>query len=202
MKRTIRHSIIFHGYRKSFFSIIFFCFFALCLSQTAFGQEGKREISSFLETNYGIIFKPSFFQKSRWNCPEKRMVKPSGNVRRNWICERPDPKLKRVILWRVDSEAESTVEVETFDAMAGKSKERGEPQCKETSHTIADGKIEGTIRDCMLPLPNGEFYVSFFHFSYRNLGFTFRVANASPTGSTPKVAEDLREWLSELKFSE
>lgn len=185
---------------KPFFPII--CL-VLCLPQIAFGQETKREISNFLQSNYGIIFEPSFFQKYNWNCPEKRMVKPGGNVTRNWVCERPDPRLKRVITWQVDDKTNTAVEIDNFIIMAGgKNKERGEPQCKESSHVVGKGKIQGVIRDCMVPLPNGEFYVSFFHFNHRNLGFTFLVRNASPNGSTPEVAEDLREWIAELKFSE
>jgi hypothetical protein len=185
---------------KSFFPII--CL-VLCLPQIVFGQETKRDITNFLQTSYGIIFEPSFFQKHNWNCPEKRMVKPSGNVTYNWVCERPDASLKRVIIWRGDDETRATVEQENFITMAGgKNKKRGEPQCKESPYTAGNGKIEGYIRDCMLPLPNGEFYVSFFHFKHKDLAFTFVVRNASPTGSTPEVAEDLRKWIAELKFSE
>jgi hypothetical protein len=185
---------------KSFFAII--CL-VLCLPHTVSSQETKREITSFLQSNYGIIFEPSFFQKYDWNCPEKRMVKPSGNVTYNWVCERSDPRLKRVIIWRADDKLKTAVELDNFIIMAGgKDKKRGEPQCKESSHVVSKGKIEGVIRDCMLPLPNGEFYVSFFHFNYRDLAFTFLVRNASPKGSTPEVAEDLRKWIEELKPNE
>jgi hypothetical protein len=186
--------------KSFFFSII--CL-VLCLPQIASSQETKREITNFLQSNYGIFFEPSFFQKYSWNCPEKRLVKPSGNVTYNWVCERKDASLKRVIIWRADDKGKVTLEQETFISMAGgKNKKRGEPQCKESSHTVDNGKIEGVIRDCMLPLPNGEFYVSFFHFKHRDLAFTFVVKNASPTGSTPEVAEDLRKWIAELKFIE
>ena len=182
-------------------SLLVIICFSLCLPQTAFTQEGKREVSNFLQSNYGIIFEPSFFQKISWECPDKRLVKPSGSVRINWVCKRSDKRLSRLIVWRVDDEATRTIEIDNFNAMAGgKDKERGDPQCQETAYNIGNGKIEGVIRDCMLPLPNGEFYVSFFHFTYRDLGFTFLVKNASSAGSTPKVAEDLREWLNELKF--
>jgi hypothetical protein len=185
---------------KSFIQIIFLVLF---LPQIAFCQETNREITNFLQSNYGIIFEPSFFQKYNWNCPEKRMVKPSGNITYNWVCERPDERLKRVIFWRADDKAKALVEQDNFNIMAGgKNKKHGEIQCKESPHTVGNGKCEGIIRDCTLPLPNGEFYVSFFHFNYRDLSFTFLVRNASPKGSTPEVAEDLRKWIEEIKFSE
>jgi hypothetical protein len=117
---------------------------------------------------------------------------------------RRDPQLYRLIVWRIATDAASlTVERDNFDAMAGgKDAQRGEPQCKNAPHTIGNGNVPGVIKDCMLPLPNGKFYVSFFHFTHRDLGFTFLVRNASPSGSTAKVAEDLREWLEELTFNE
>jgi len=182
-----------------------FVFFAtLLVTRSVFAQEEKREITGFLQTNFGIKYEPSFFQRLSWNCPPTRMVKPSGNTTRNWVCERRDPRLNRLIVWRILSDDSSgIVERDNFNTMAGgKDAQRGEPQCKSGPLWIGDGKISGMINDCMLPLPNGQFYASFFHFTHRDLGFTFLVKNASPSGSTAKVAEDLREWLGELAFEE
>jgi hypothetical protein len=164
-------------------------------------QEGRREITNFLRTNYGIVYEPSFFQKLAWDCPDNRMIKPAGNSSRNWVCRRKDSQFSRLIVWRRDDKAITVVEKDNFDAMTGgKDKERGEIQCRDTPHEISSGKIAGIIRDCVLPLPEGNVYVSFYHFNDQNLGFTFLVRNADAEGSTPKVREDLREWLSELKF--
>lgn len=183
--------------------ILFVLCFMLFLPQIAFAEDGKRDITGFLQTNYGIVYEPSFSQKLSWDCPDKRMIRPSGTVTHNWVCRRRDPSLSRLIVWRLNNKLASTVEKENFDGMAGgKDKERGEAQCKATTYKINNDRIEGIINDCTLQLPNGEFYISFYHFNYRDLGFTFLVKNASPTGSTPKVAEDLREWLSELKFND
>ena len=183
--------------------IIFSLVLVLFLFHSAYAEDGKRDITSFLLSNYGFTFEPSFFQKSSWECPEKRMVKPSGNVTHNWVCERKDPSLKRVISWRASDDAIETLKQGDFNVMAGgKAAPRGEPVCKESPYSVADGKVQGTIQDCTLPLPNGEFYISFFHFSYRNLGFTLVSRNASPKGSTPNVADDLRKWLTELRFSD
>lgn len=180
------------------------CAAALCYQSTigyTQNENAKRDISDFLNSTYGIGYTPSFLQKARWNCPEGRMTKPSGTTKRNWVCERPDASYRRNILWSDGESRSSQIEKENFTAMAGgKDAERGDESCVEAPMSYAEGTVQVKIRDCKLPLPNGEFYVSFAHFKYRDAYLNFVVRNASSTGSTPKVAADLREWLAELKF--
>ena len=166
-------------------------------------EVANQDISTFLENTYGILYKPSFFQRAGWECPSGRMTKPSGNVKRNWVCLRVDPSYRRQIAWRESDERVKLIEDDHFNAMAGgRNAERGDPSCSESPLAIDEGRIEARIRDCKLPLPNGEFYVSFLHFKHRDAFFTLSVRNASPTGSTPKVANDLREWVGEIKFAQ
>ena len=170
-----------------------------------YGKSGtsSREISAFLESTYGIVFKPSEPDNSRWECPDKRMTKPSGNTTRNWVCQRQDPSFMRLVVWSDSEGGRRVIEADNFNGMAGgKDKPRGEPSCNETPWVGNAGKINGTLRDCMLPLPNGEFYVSFFHLKHRDSHMTLLVKNASPAGSTPKVADDLRQWIGELSFND
>jgi len=184
------------SWRAALFLVALFTFLPV-----AYAQSEMRDVTTVLETNYGIRYEPSVLQRSGWECPDKRNLKPSGAITRNWICQRKDPRLQRLIGWRVNDGAIDSFELDHFIGMAGgKDAPRGEPKCKKSPYAVGGGKVNGTINDCMLPLPNGEFYVSFFHFTYHDLGFTFLVKNASPKGSTDKVADDLREWLGELKF--
>lgn len=178
--------------------------FLMCWGSAAFAQTTNREISAFLETTYGIIYKPtSSFLKSDWECPSGRMARKSGNTTRNWVCVRRDPSYMRQVIWRDGDERTRQVQNEHFTAMAGgKDAEHGDPSCNDSAYSVNDGKIQGLIRDCKLPLANGEFFASFFHFKHRDTFITLSVRNASSTGSTSKVANDLREWIADLKFVE
>lgn len=169
-----------------------------------YGKSGtsSRELSGFLELTYGVVFQPSDSEKSRWECPDKRMTKPSGNATRNWVCRRQDHSFLRLIVWGDGDASRNVIETDNFNSMAGgKDAQRGEPSCKETPWSGDDGKISGTLRDCMLPLPNGAFYASFFHFKHRDAYLTLLVRNASAVGSTPRVADDLRQWIGELRLN-
>jgi hypothetical protein len=165
-------------------------------------QNAKRDISDFLKSTYGVVFTPSPIEKARWNCPEDRSAKPSGSTNRNWVCNRSDPSYQRLVVWSDDESRSLQIETDNFIAMAGgKDAKRGEASCVGERLSISSAAT-ANIRDCKLPLPNGDFYVSFAHLKHAGSYLSFIVRNASPTGSTPKVASDLREWLAEIKFEQ
>ncbi len=174
---------------------------AVALSSAVIAQDKTRDITALLADAYGLGYEPSFFQKSRWNCPEGRVVKPTANITRNWVCSRQDPSFYRSVIWRDSDDRRQQVETDNFITMASGRKDYPETSCKESPLALGSGKVTGVIHDCKLPLANGEFYASFAHFKYRDSFLTFAVKNASPQGSTAKVADDLREWLTEIKFN-
>lgn len=189
--------------KKRFPYLFFLGALFACSGVVAQNASDPREITEFLETNYGMVFKPSFMQKSRWDCPAGRMIRPSGNATFNFVCRRQDPSYYRSIMWRDGDERIKQIEADVFKIMAGgKDAPMGEALCTDAPLGLKDGRINGVYRDCKLPLPNGEFYVSFANFKHKQGYFTLLVRNNSPTGSTSKVAADLREWLAEINFAE
>lgn len=164
-------------------------------------QPESRELSSFLASTYGIGYQPSEAIRKLWICPSDRKISPSGNTSRNWVCMRNDPRLRRIFVWRDVDDRAKVIEEDNFNSMGGaREKWAGEPSCVETAYQANAGKVQGRINDCSLPLKNNTFYASFYHFKHRDAYLTLVVRNASPSGSTESVKDDLREWINELQF--
>ena len=166
-------------------------------------RQAKRDLSDFLKSTYGVIYTPPLAQKARWNCPEGRAAKPSGKTNRNWVCIRSDPRYERIVVWSDGEGRSAQIETDNFIAMAGgRDAQRGDASCADQQITLSSVPAQVSIRDCKLPLPNGDFYVSFAHIKNAGSYLSFIVRNFGSTGSTPKVEADLREWLTEIKFEQ
>lgn len=177
----------------------------VCSAATACAQtlenSARRAVDQMLQEHMGVRWAPGPGEFDRWSCPEGRATAPSGKrLRYNWLCERPDPSFRRLLLWRVGPVETAAIEEDHFNGMAGgKDAPRGEPRCEDVAWSHPSGSPAGTLRDCSLPLPNGVFHASFAHLAHQGRYFTLSVRNASPKGSSPRVATDLRQWLSQLE---
>ena len=186
----------------------------------AWAQENAT--NDFLAKNYGWVFGvKQEYKLFGWSwdlvCDPDRAVLPEKgkNVFLNWVCRQKDPSYFTVVLWRLSSVKPETIEKVIYNDMAG-GFGYGKVECTVQEIDMANAQGQGIIKDCSVPLQNGTFFTSFFHFEAKvapytveangkvimsdKLAFTIYVRNASPKGSDSRVKDKLRELVSSMKF--
>ncbi len=198
------------------------CLFFLASMQAAPVWAEESATNSFLSQKYGWTF--GVKQESRlfgwsWNlvCPEGRAVLPESgkNVFWNWACRQEDRSYWTIVIWRLPSVSPAAIEKMIYKGMSD-GLGYGKVECA-SQKTDAAGTYGGVIKDCAVPLQNGTFYASFYHFEAKvpapysinsngglknsdRLAFTVIVQNAGI--SEPQVKEKLRELVSSMKFGD
>lgn len=208
--------------KKLFFAIIFVtCFLStVVFAQTAEMGSGPGP-ESFLLQNYGWTIDFSKQEKRffgfSWDltCSPKQVLPKEGiNVFRVVVCVQQDKTFHTVILWRVSSVKPAAIERMVYNGMSD-GLGYGKVICHGEVVSSAVARKE-SIKDCEVPLQNGTFYTSFYHFdvvmpvdgSFVNnkgkkeetLGFTIWVQNAG--NIDPSVREKIRQLVSWIRTAE
>lgn len=173
--------------------------FLSCVLASA-AQAQMRPVAEFLQASYGLEYRVDAAVAERWMCPADSQDKPSEKISRARVCKLGNPRLQREILWSKDDKELGAVEymVIATGMSGGPQAPFGLPDCRQESFTLKGAKAPGILRDCRIPLRNGDFYVSFAHLAQHGVQLTLLVRNADRNGSTPDVVKELRSWLGEL----
>lgn len=176
-------------------------------------------MEQFLLQNYGWTIGIKQEVKTfgfSWNiqcAPKQALPSEGSSALFGTACTQEDQRFWTVILWRLPKVTSEMVEHDVFSVIAGSQGYR-KVSCRQKMLPNPMDQF-GIVKDCSILLPNGTFYVSFYHFEIpmpsggsfvnqngekeANLGFTIWVQNANYGISDPDVKEKLRELVSAIQ---
>ena len=112
----------------------------------------------FLADTYGWTIDQKLLKEVK--CPDGRDLLP-GAKSRGWVCQKQDTEFWTVVYWSKPDLEPKFIREMTFVGMAGGKKDYGQIKCDTEQ---VKGEMGGVIEDCQVPLNNGTFFVSFYHF--------------------------------------